>query len=143
VHRGGRGAGIPRTPVPGSPTKAAKKTSQAQTPSAKPPKAPPGAKTPKSPQAGPTRPVGPPAPAAGAAAQKLSALDAAARLLAETGQAMTCPAMIQALAAQGYWTSPKGKTPAATLHAAMSREIRSKGVRARFRKTDRGTFARA
>ena len=44
--------------------------------------------------------------------KKLSALSAAARVLEETGQAMTCQEMIAAMAAKGYWTSPGGKTPA-------------------------------
>ena len=60
-----------------------------------------------------------PAPAkkTGAAtkAKKLSALDAAAKVLAETGQPMNCLEMIQAMAGKGYWTSPGGLTPHATL----------------------------
>jgi hypothetical protein len=51
---------------------------------------------------------------------KLSALDAAARVLAEAGQAMTTSAMIQAMAAKGYWTSPGGQTPAATLYTVLT-----------------------
>ena len=83
----------------------------------------------------------PPVPAASPA--KLSALDAAARILSESGQAMTCPELIAAMAAQGYWTSPAGKTPQATLHAALTREIKTKKDQSRFRKTDRGKFALA
>jgi hypothetical protein len=75
--------------------------------------------------------------------KKLSALDAAAKILAETGQAMTCPALIEAMAAKGYWTSPGGKTPAATLYSAILRELKTKGANARFKKTDRGQFAHA
>jgi len=56
---------------------------------------------------------------------------------------MNCPALIEAMAAQGYWTSPAGKTPVATLSAAMHREIATKGGAARFRKVERGQFARA
>src|SRR5207248_11722487 len=41
-------------------------------------------------------------------ATKLSALDAAAKVLGETGQAMTCKELIAAMAAKGYWTSPGG-----------------------------------
>ncbi len=73
--------------------------------------------------------------------KKLSALSAAARVLAETGRAMTCRELIEAMAAQGYWTSPGGRTPEATLYAAMTREIRAKGAQARFRKVQRGQFA--
>ncbi len=45
------------------------------------------------------------------------------------------------MAAKGYWKSPGGKTPAATLSAAMTREINTKGKIARFKKVDRGLFA--
>jgi hypothetical protein len=74
--------------------------------------------------------------------KKLSALDAAARVLGEAGQALTCPEMIETMAAKGYWTSPGGKTPHATLYAAILREIQVKGAAARFQKTERGKFAR-
>jgi hypothetical protein len=33
---------------------------------------------------------------------------------------MTCPELIAAMASQGYWTSPTGKTPPATLHTAVT-----------------------
>jgi hypothetical protein len=72
---------------------------------------------------------------------KLSALDAAAKVLAETGQAMTCQELIGAMAAKGYWSSPAGKTPAATLYSAMLREAATKGDQARFVKVGRGKFA--
>jgi hypothetical protein len=76
-------------------------------------------------------------------ANNLSALDAAAKVLAETGQALTCQELIAAMAEKGYWTSPAGKTPAATLYAAVTREISVKGKASRFRKVDRGQFALA
>jgi HB1, ASXL, restriction endonuclease HTH domain len=78
----------------------------------------------------------PPAPA-----NKYSALDAAAQVLAETGQAMSCPELIAAMAAKGYWQSPKGRTPAGTLYSAFLRELQTKGEQARFCKTGRGRFA--
>ena len=53
------------------------------------------------------------------------------------------PAMIEAIAAKGYWTSPGGKTPHATLYSAIIREISVKGNEARFTKTERGQFAAA
>jgi hypothetical protein len=74
-------------------------------------------------------------------AKKLSVLDAAAKVLAETGQAMTCQALIAAMAEKGYWTSPAGRTPAATLYAAVLRELQAKGANARFVKVQRGKFA--
>jgi hypothetical protein len=73
----------------------------------------------------------------------LSALDAAARVLSEAGQPMTCPELIEAMASKGYWTSPAGKTPAGTLHAAIAREIKLKKEQSRFRKTERGKFGLA
>ena len=83
----------------------------------------------------------PPVPAENPA--KLSALDAAARVLSESQQPMTCPELIAAMAARGYWTSPAGKTPQATLHAALTREIKLKKDQSRFCKTQRGRFALA
>jgi hypothetical protein len=56
---------------------------------------------------------------------------------------MTCPELIQAMASKGYWTSPAGKTPAGTLHAAIAREIKLKKEQSRFRKTERGKFGLA
>ena len=76
-------------------------------------------------------------------AKKTSALDAAARVLEEAGQPMTCPEMIQAMTAKAYWTSPKGATPAATLYSAILREIKAKGKESRFVKTERGKFGLA
>jgi hypothetical protein len=80
--------------------------------------------------------------AAGPKAKKVGALDAAARVLAEAGVAMTCPEMIAAMASKGYWTSPGGKTPAATLSSAILREMKTQGEQARFRKVECGRFAR-
>jgi hypothetical protein len=74
--------------------------------------------------------------------KKLSALDAAFKVLGETAQPMTCQEMIEEMVAKGYWVSPKGRTPAATLYSAVLREITSKGKEARFVKTERGKFAR-
>ncbi len=54
---------------------------------------------------------------------------------------MSSKAMIEELAERKIWTSPAGKTPHATLYAAIIREIAKKGKDARFRKTDRGRFA--
>ena len=76
-------------------------------------------------------------------AKKTSALDAAVRVLEESGQSMTCPEMIAAMTAKRYWASPKGQTPAATLYSAVLREIKAKGKDARFVKTERGKFALA
>jgi hypothetical protein len=77
-----------------------------------------------------------------AKAKNLSALDAAAQVLAETGQPMSCQEMIEAMAQKGYWSSPGGKTPASTLYSGILKEITTKGKESRFKKTDRGRFAR-
>jgi hypothetical protein len=76
-----------------------------------------------------------------ATTKKLSALDAADKVLQETGRPMNCQELIADMAAKGYWTSPAGKTPSATLYAAMTREIKIKGEQARFQKSARGRFA--
>lgn len=72
---------------------------------------------------------------------KLSALAAAARVLGEEGRSMNCRALIESMAAKGYWTSPAGKTPNATLYAALLKEVTTKGEQSRFAKVDRGQFA--
>jgi hypothetical protein len=72
---------------------------------------------------------------------KLSALDAAAKVLGETGRPMSCTELIAAMASKGYWSSPQGRTPAGTLYSALLRELKTKGDQARFRKTERGKFA--
>ena len=72
--------------------------------------------------------------------KKLSAIDAAAKVLGETSEAMNCQEMIKAMAEKGYWTSPGGKTPAATLYSSILRELQTKGKDSRFKKTDRGKF---
>lgn len=75
---------------------------------------------------------------------KRSALDAAATVLADhRGEGMTSAELIEQMAARGLWTSPGGKTPAATLYAAMLREITKRGEAARFRKVSAGRFAAA
>jgi hypothetical protein len=74
--------------------------------------------------------------------KKMSALDAAARVLAEAGQSMTCKEMIEVMGSKGYWTSAGGLTPNATLYSAILRELSVKGADARFQKTERGKFAR-
>jgi len=87
--------------------------------------------------------VSPPAAAkaAKAAPSKSSALDAAARVLRESGQPLSCPELIEQMAAKGYWSSPRGKTPSSTLYAAIAREVKLKGAASRFIKTGPGRFA--
>lgn len=75
------------------------------------------------------------------APKRISALDAAAQVLAASKEPMRAKDLIAAMADQGLWSSPNGKTPEATLYAAMIREIAAKGSEARFRKVERGLFA--
>ena len=79
-------------------------------------------------------------PAKAPKAKKASALDSAAKVLGESKEPMNTKAMIEAMAAKGYWASPGGKTPHATLYSAILREIDTKGSDARFKKTERGMF---
>jgi len=72
----------------------------------------------------------------------MSCIDAAAKVLSEKGEPMNCKEMIAAMAAKGYWTTPGGKTPHATLFSGILKEIATKGKESRFQKTDRGRFAR-
>lgn len=101
----------------------AKGTKKAATPK---PKAAAGTKTRKS--------TGEPKP------KRVSALDAAAQVLAKAGKPMRAQELITAMAERNMWKSPGGATPHATLYAAMQREERDKGTASRFRKVDRGLF---
>ena len=73
--------------------------------------------------------------------KKVSAIDAAAQVLAASKEPMNAKEMIEAMATQKLWTSPGGATPHATLYSAIIREIAAKGKEARFVKTERGKFA--
>ena len=73
--------------------------------------------------------------------KKVSAINAAARVLGEAKEPMNCQELIKQMADKGYWTSPGGKTPHATLYSAITREINTKGNDSRFKKTERGNFA--
>jgi hypothetical protein len=79
-----------------------------------------------------------------AANKRLSALDAAAKVLSETNEPMNCRQLIETMVAKNYW-QPKnaGKTPQNTLHAAISKEIKIKGHNSRFAKVGPGQFALA
>jgi hypothetical protein len=103
----------------------------------------PGKKSPKAAPAPKPTPASKAAkkPKASAGDKRMSALDAAAKLLAETGKPMNCQDMIKGMADKGYWTSPGGLTPQATLYSAMTRELKTKGTESRFRKVEKGRFA--
>lgn len=73
---------------------------------------------------------------------KLSGLDAAARVLAESGQPLNTTEMVDIMFERNLWKSD-GATPAATIYSAIIREIKTKGSEARFRKEGRGKFTAA
>ncbi len=75
-------------------------------------------------------------------AARMSALDAAARVLKESGQPMNCMAMVEKMLSKGYWKT-SGATPAATLSSAILREVKNKGKESRFKKEGRGQFSLA
>ena len=91
-----------------------------------------GGKAPKTPKA--TKPAKEKKP------KRVSALDAAAQVLAKAAKPMRATDMIAEMEAKGLWKSPGGKTPEATLYAAIIREIAAKGNAARFKRHDRGVF---
>jgi hypothetical protein len=74
--------------------------------------------------------------------KRLSALAAAHKVLCEATEPLNVQQMIEAMTSKGYWTSPGGKTPHATLYSAILREL-AKGEASRFIKTDRGRFVAA
>lgn len=69
-----------------------------------------------------------------------SGLDVAATMLKHAGTPMKCKDMVEEMIAKRLWTT-NGKTPSATIYAAIIREIAEKGKDARFAKVDRGSFA--
>jgi hypothetical protein len=73
---------------------------------------------------------------------KTSGLDAAAKVLAEAGEPLNCKTIVERAFEAGYWQS-EGKTPAATVYAAILREMQNKGDESRFVKAGRGLFALA
>lgn len=84
----------------------------------------------------PEAPVDPPATKA------MTGLDAAALVLKEASEPLNAQDLIARILERGLWKT-EGKTPAATIYAAMIREIKTKGSDSRFQKVDRGRFAAA
>jgi hypothetical protein len=75
-----------------------------------------------------------------AGSKRMSCLDAAARVLHEAGEPLSSQAMVDRMAAAGYWSSDAA-TPQNTLYAAILREINKKGAESRFEKVGKGLFA--
>ena len=72
--------------------------------------------------------------------KKVSGLDAAAKVLQESGKEMNVKEILDAILTKGYWKSPEGKTPRATIYSSIIREIAAKGKESRFKKAERGKF---
>ena len=72
--------------------------------------------------------------------KKVSLLDLAAKILADTGEALNCKELL-AKAKETGWVST-GKTPEQTLYSGIFREIKEKGEASRFKKsaTRKGSF---
>ena len=73
--------------------------------------------------------------------RSLSMLEAAVRVLREARRALTVRELTERMAVRGYWTSPAGKTPQATLAGAIGTEIKKKGDASRFVRVSLGLFA--
>ncbi|OHB60908.1 MAG: hypothetical protein A2Y12_10205 [Planctomycetes bacterium GWF2_42_9] len=71
--------------------------------------------------------------------KKTGGLSAAFMVLSDAGQPLDCQEIVKQMLDKGIWKTG-GKTPAFTLHAAISREIKVKGPESRFVKTERGKF---
>ncbi|QDV58696.1 winged helix-turn-helix domain-containing protein [Rosistilla oblonga] len=80
--------------------------------------------------------------AAKKADKKMSQIDAALTVLKKSRKPLSCKEMVEAMAKAKLWTSPGGKTPDATLYAAILRDMR-KGKDARFKKAAPGRFTNA
>jgi hypothetical protein len=90
------------------------------------------AKTPKAPKAkNPDEP------------RKMTALDAAYAVLEAAGEPMTAPDIYAKMVEKKLWESPNGLTPAATIYAAMIRDIGTRGKDSRFRRPEASKFAAA
>jgi hypothetical protein len=74
--------------------------------------------------------------------KKLSLIDAAVQVLAESKEPMNCKQMVERVTAKKLWSSDAA-TPHATLYSAILRELQNKGKDARFKKVDRGQFTLA
>ena len=76
---------------------------------------------------------------ADAGEKRLSCVAAALKVLSESSEPMNAQELITAMEAKGYWSSPCGKTPHATLYSAILRDL-AKGDDSKFVKTERGRF---
>lgn len=112
-----------------------KKTTKKSTTRAKASKSAPAATAP-----GPANEKAGTTTATAAAPKRMSGLDAAAKVLAESKEPLGCGEIFDRILKRKLWAT-NGKTPAATLSAAILREVKAKGKESRFRKAGRGLFA--
>jgi len=103
----------------------AKATKKATTTPAKPSSKKPAAGSPKADATPPTA---------------MTLLAAAELVLNESEFPLTIPRIMEEIATRGLWSSPSGKTPQATLHAGINREIAKKREASRFVKVDSGFY---
>ena len=75
--------------------------------------------------------------------RKMGLVSAAIQILKDAANTpMGVKEMVEQVTAKGLWSPARGgKTPAATLYAAIFREIKQKGEASRFIQPDRGKFA--
>jgi hypothetical protein len=71
---------------------------------------------------------------------RMNILEAARRVLQESNTEMTTREIISAAYEKRYWVS-RAATPWATLHAALSRDIKLQGEKSYFKKSKRGKFS--
>ena len=73
------------------------------------------------------------------AIKRAGILDCAVAVLQGAKEPLGCQEMVQAMLERKLWAT-NGRTPAATLYAAILRELQHKGKQARFEKVARGRF---
>lgn len=118
------------TKVPKAPAPAPKRT-----PPVRPGQAPATPALPADAGANP-QPAGAGQPAAPVA---LGGLEAAVVVLREATEPLNAQDLVRRMIDRGLWTTA-GKTPAATIYAAIIREIRGKGLATRFHRAGKGRF---
>ena len=70
---------------------------------------------------------------------QMSSLEAAYKILSESGKPMNARQICEMAIDSGYW-EPQGTTPEATLSSAIITEMRKKGAASRFERVGRGLF---
>jgi hypothetical protein len=73
--------------------------------------------------------------------KKMSCLDAAVQVLADSPTPLTRPKIAQIAQDRGLWKPRKGKTPQQTIGGGITREIQSRGSKSRFKRTKRGQYS--